>query len=132
MSYLGLGISILFYISLLLLLILYFIFTFNKKPFMAKKILLIMLYHSIISVLAISWSLVLINNGFDMISITVDYSIIGIFLLCILVFIFISNHYNKDIGLVYRMLIFAIYILFSFNSIIFYYFSHYLNFISHF
>jgi len=128
-QFLGLGISIIFYLILIILILLYLILTIYKKEYASKKILNITLYHSIISIVAISYGLVLLNDGYNLILIDLDYSIMLIFLSLMFILIAFSTYYHNTFNLTYKLLPYAIFIIFSFDSIIFYFLCHYYNFI---
>lgn len=129
MRILGYSISIFFFISLLVLLLMYFFLAFNKKA-IAKRLLVIVFYHSLITLLALSWSLIVINDGFDIIPISVDFSYIAIFLIFILLFLTIARFYDKSSSITHTLLFFAIFIVFSANTLLFYFSCHYFNFIT--
>lgn len=128
-QFLGFGLGVLFYFILIILILLYLILTIFKNKALSKVILLTSFYHSLISILAITYGLVLLNGGYDLIILDLDYSIMLIFLIVIFIFISISVPYHKEFTITFKLLPYAVFVVLSFCSIIFYFLCHYCNFI---
>lgn len=112
MLYFGLSITIFMYITILALILLYLGLIIFKKYFMANFLLSICFLHFLFSILILSWALILMNEGFDIILLSLDYTLVIIYCfivgLILLIFDFKIKYiiYNKSfIKKLYRFLL---------------------------
>lgn len=75
MQILGLIISILFYLLLIVIMGVYVFFFFMKKYNYANWTIRLLFFHSLITIMVLSWALVLMNGGFDVnFYLNIDYT----------------------------------------------------------
>ena len=143
MKELGLVVSVVIMASVLVLLGLY-VYLFIKKSYeKSTKILGIMFFHTLISLAIMSWALILINEGFHIIGISLNWTVFAIFVVIIAFGVHFLDHYvrgkkgflhikTKEVKL-YRVLLPTAYVLaVSLTTAVFYFNCFYFVFISSF
>ena len=83
MKELGLSVSIIIMLSILVLLCLYLYLFFKKSYDKASKIIAVMFFHTLISLAIMSWALIIINQGFHIIGISLNWTPIAIIIFII-------------------------------------------------
>jgi hypothetical protein len=129
--------------SVLVLLGLY-VYLYIKKDYeKASRILGVMFFHTLISLAIMSWSLILINEGFHIIGISLNWTPLAIFIIIIAFVIHFLDHYvrgkkgflhvkTKEVR-IYRILLPTAYVLaVSATAAVFYFNCFYFVFISSF
>lgn len=140
MLYLGFGISIFMYITIFVFLLAYVAAVCFKQNRFAAGLMPYMFIHLFVCVFILSWTLVVMNQGFDIIlGIKLDYTMLFFIILPLIPMIFIPNYYirkesfiiNSTPKKIYRALLpLGIFILAALTSIIFFFTSHYFVFLS--
>ena len=92
MVYLGYVLSSFFFISVMILLLYYLFLCFRRKTSKANNLLLIIFLHSFFTIMVESWSLVLMNGGYDIIfALKIDYTIVLYFAIPLLIIVEIED-----------------------------------------
>lgn len=139
MIYLGLTVSIFIFATIILFLIAYIAAVIFHHPRFAAGLMPYMFIHLLFSVFILSWALVVMNQGFDIIlGIRIDYTVLFFIILPLIPMIFIPNHYirkekyviNSRPKKIYRALLpLGIFVLFSIAIVIFFFTCHYFVFL---
>lgn len=139
MLYLGFGISIFMYITIFIFLLIYIAAVIFKQNRFAAGLMPYMFIHLFVCIFILSWALVVMNQGFDIIlGIKIDYTMLFFIILPLIPMIFIPNHYirkekfviNDTIKKIYRALLpLGISILISLASLVFFFTCHYFVFL---
>ncbi len=92
MLYLGFILSSVFFGSVILMLLYYLYLCFRRKTSRANNLILLIFLHSFFTIMVESWSLVLMNGGYDIIfALKIDYSIILYFAIPLLLIVEIED-----------------------------------------
>jgi len=93
MVYLGFILSSVFFGSVILMLLFYLYFSFRRQITKANNLILLIFLHSFFTIMVESWSLVIMNQGYDIIfALKIDYSIILYFALPLLLIVEIEDY----------------------------------------
>ena len=141
MKELGLVVSVVIMASVFALLGLFIYLFIKKDNERASKILAIMFFHTLISLAIMSWSLILINEGFHIIGISLNWTPVAAFIIIVAFGIHFIDHYirgkkgflhlkTKEVKL-YRLLLPTAYVVaVSATAAVFYFNCFYYAFIS--
>ncbi len=92
MVYLGYALSSFFFLTVIIMLLFYLFLCFRRKTKKANNLILLIFLHSFFTIMVESWSLVLMNGGYNIIfALKIDYSIILYFALPLLLFVEIED-----------------------------------------
>ena len=92
MVYLGYILSSFFFLTVVTMLLFYLFLCFRRKTKKANNLILLIFLHSFFTIMVESWSLVLMNGGYNIIfALKIDYSIILYFALPLLLFVEIED-----------------------------------------
>lgn len=135
MVYLGIIVSVFIFLTLLVLFFLYIGNVMFKKYSFANNLLPFLFLHSLFTIMILSWSLIVMNNGFDIeFSIKIDYTILLFLIVPIFIFVELydrsvrKNIYGKAqlFSKMYRWLLPTLtLLLFVIASVILYFNCHY-------
>ena len=139
MKYLGLSVTIFMFLSFVILITIYLVSGFKKKYHFANGILLYLFLHALFTIAVLSWSLILMNEGFNVLySISVNYEIVLIFVLPVSFGMFLvdytirknlTKYKNKTSQFLRFLLPVILVVLFIITSTIFYFNINYFNFL---
>ena len=92
MVYLGFILSSVFFGSVMIMLLFYLYFCFMRKTNKANNILLLIFLHALFTIMVESWSLILMNGGYNIIfALKIDYSIVLYFAIPLLIIVEIED-----------------------------------------
>ncbi len=93
MVYLGFILSSVFFGSVMIMLLFYLYFCFMRKTNKANNLLLLIFLHALFTIMVESWSLILMNGGYNIIfALKIDYSIVLYFALPLLIIVEIEDY----------------------------------------
>lgn len=92
MVYLGYILSSVFFGSVIIMLLGYLFLCFKRKTSASNNLLLLIFLHSFFTIMVESWSLVLMNGGYDIIfALKIDYTIVLYFAIPLLIFVEVED-----------------------------------------